>query len=397
VRLLLAPPFRGFFLGRLVSLLGSAMTPVALALAVLQAAGRPEDLGIVLAAQLFPNLALLLVGGAVADRLPRRAVLVAANLGAGLTQGAVAAVLITGHYSLPLLAGIELANGALAAFTSPALRGIVPELVVAAELQRANALLAAAGNAAKILGPTAAGLVSATVGGGWAIALDAISFLAAAGLLARLRLAAPPAAANRQGLLADLRDGWRAFRGITWVWVTTMSCCVINLVNVGAWQILGPLLTTRRSGEAAWGLVLSARAVGLLLMSVALSRLALRRPLRAGQLGGALGGLGLVGVGLGLSAPWLIGCAFVAGLGFTALDVTWDTSVQQHVPRAALSRVCAYSDLLSYAAIPVGQLLVGPAAERWGGAAVALCCGLAFAAAALAPLAVREVRDLPSA
>lgn len=240
MRLLLAPPFRGFFLGRLVSLLGSAMTPVALALAVLQAAGRPDDLGIVLAAQLFPNLALLLVGGAVADRLPRRAVLVAANLGAGLTQGAVAAVLVTGHYSLPLLVGIELANGALQAFTSPALRGILPELVAQAELQRANAALAAAGNAAKILGPTAAGLVSATVGGGWAIAMDALSFLAAAGLLARLRVAAPPVVAGRQGLLTDLRDGWRVFRGVTWVWVTTLSFCVINLVNVGRGRYLAP-------------------------------------------------------------------------------------------------------------------------------------------------------------
>jgi Transmembrane secretion effector len=396
MRSLLAPPFRGFFLGRLVSLLGSAMTPVALALAVLQASGRPGDLGIVLAAQLLPNLALLLLGGVVADRLPRRAVLVVANLGAGLTQGAVAAVLVTGHYSLPLLAGIELVSGALQAFTTPALRGIVPELVAVADLQRANAALASAANVAKILGPTAAGLLSATVGGGWAVALDGLSFLAAAGMLARLRLTTPPAAATRQGLLADLRDGWRAFRGITWVWATTLSFCVINLVNVGPWQILGPLLTAQRSGQAAWGLVLSARAAGLLVMSVALSRLVLRRPQRAGQWAGALGGLGLIGVGLGLSAPWLMGCAFLAGMGFTALDVIWDTSVQQHVPRAVLSRVGAYSDLLSYTTIPVGELLAGPAAQRWGGAAVALCCGLAFAAAALGPLAVREVRDLPS-
>jgi hypothetical protein len=113
-------------------------------------------------------------------------------------------------------------------------------------------------------------------------------------------------------------------------------------------------------------------------------------------LAGALGGLGLIGVGLGLSAPWLMGCAFVAGLGFTALDVIWDTSVQRHVPRAALSRVGAYSGMLSYAAIPVGELLVGPAAQRWGGAVVTLCCGLTFAVAALVPLAVREVRELPS-
>lgn len=394
--MLLTPPFRGFYLGRLVSLLGSSMTPVALALAVLSASGRATDLGVVLAAQLVPKLALLLLGGAVADRLPRRTVLVVANLGAGLTQGAVAVVLISGHYGLPLLAGIELVNGALEAFALPALRGILPELVPPAELHRANAALALAANAAKVLGPTAAGVVAATVGGGWAIALDAVSFLAAATLLARLRLTTRPAAATRQGLLGDLRDGWRVFRGIRWVWVTTVAFFVINLVNTGPWQILGPLLTSEHSGPAAWGLVLSARAVGLLLMSLVLGRIAPRKPLLAGHIAGAAGGLGLIGIGLGLPGPGVMVCAFVAGLAFTTLGVTSDTALQHHVPHEALSRVGAYSDLLSYAAIPAGQLLVGPAVEGWGGAPVALCCGLAFAVASLAPLAVRDVRQLPA-
>lgn len=390
-------PFRGFFLGRLVSLLGSAMTPVALAIAVLSASGRPGDLGIVLAAQLVPNLALLLVGGAVADRLPRRLVLVVANLGAGLTQGAVAAVLLGGHYDLPLLAGIEVVNGALQAFTSPALRGILPELVAPQHLQRANAVLAGAANATRILGPTVAGLVAASVGGGWAIAVDALSFLVAATVLARLRLDARPVVAAKQGLLADLRDGWHVFRRIRWVWVTTVAFFVINLVNTGPWQILGPLLTTRRGGAAAWGLVLSVRAIGLLVASVLLSRVVPRRPLLAGHLAGAVGGLGLVGLGLGLSVPWVVACAFVAGLGFATLGITSDTAIQQHVPPDVLSRVGAYSDLLSYTAIPVGQLLVGPAAAYWGGAPVALCCGLGFGAASLAVVAVRDVRELPAA
>ena len=127
----LAPPFRGFFLGRLVSLLGSAMTPVALAFAVLGASGRPGDLGVILACQITPQLALLLVGGAAGDRYSRRKVLVAANLGAGLTQGGVA-VLLSGHYSLPLIAALEVGNGVMEAFASPALRGIVPDLVQSA-------------------------------------------------------------------------------------------------------------------------------------------------------------------------------------------------------------------------------------------------------------------------
>jgi MFS family permease len=389
----LTPPFRGFFLGRLVSLLGSAMSPVALALAVLNASGRPGDLGIVLAAQIVPHLALLLVGGAVADRYSRRTVLVAANLGAGVTQAAVAAVLITGRYGLPLVACLELANGALDAFTSPALRGIVPELVAPDDLQRVNALLASTKNATKILGPTVAGLLVVGVGGGWAIAIDALSYLAAAGFLARLP--ASTVAIPRGHLLADIRDGWRQFVGTSWVWIVTLSCALINMVNIGAWQVLGPKLTSERGGEAMWGVVLSVRAIGLLVMSVVMYRVTLRHPLRAGLAAGAFGGFALVALGLGADVPVLLASALVAGMGFTALGIAWDTALQRHVPRDVLSRVSSYSDLLSYITMPVSQLLIGPVAASWGGAPVAFWCGIAFAVAALTPLAARSVRDLP--
>jgi MFS family permease len=395
LRSLLTPPFRGFFLGRLISLLGSAMTPVALALAVLNASGRPADLGVVLASQIVPQLLLLLAGGAAGDRFSRRNVLVAANLGAGLTQGGMAALLLTGRYTLALVAVLAAANGMLQAFASPALRGVVPEVVAAVDLQRANSLLAATQNAASILGPTAAGLLVAGAGGGWAIALDALSFVAAALLFTRLPAgsALPP---GRKSLLADIGQGWRAFRAIPWVCTMALSFCALNLVNVGPWQVLGPELTRQHSSEAAWGMVLSVRAIGLFAMSVLMYRVVLKYPLRAGSLLGALGALPLLALGLGLAVPWLAGCAFVGALGFTVEGIAWDTALQQHVPRTMLSRVASFDDLLSYAAIPVGELLVGPAAARFGGKAVALCCGIGYALATLAPLAARSVRDLPS-
>lgn len=181
--------FRVFLAARLVSLLGSSMAPVALAFAVLDASGSAGDLGVVLAAHMLPLLALLLVGGAVADRFPRRTVLVAANLGSALTQGAVAALLLTGHYSLPAVAGLELLNGALAAFTTPALRGVLPQLVDKSQLRQANSALATTRNLTKILGPGLGGLLVVAAGSGPAIAFDAATYLIAAGLFLRLPLA----------------------------------------------------------------------------------------------------------------------------------------------------------------------------------------------------------------
>lgn len=384
-------PFGCFVLGRAVSLAGSAMTPVALSLAVLQASHRLGDLGVVLAAQVTAHLGLLLVGGVLGDRWSRRALLIGTNLGAGLTQGAVAAVLLTGHYQLALVAGLQFVNGALEALASPALRGIVPDLVESARLPRANAALATVKNLTKVLGPAVSGVLVAAGGGGIAVAVDAISFLAAAAIFARLRLApTPPASPRGSGMLIEICEGWRTFRSTRWLWATTASFAVINLVGTGTWQILGPELAT----APVWGMALSVRAIGALLMGVLLYRIAPQRFLCAGQILAALGAFGLLGLGGGLSAPWFLLCAFVSGLGFAAPSIAWDTCVHQHVPRQELSRISAYNDLLSYTCVPVGQLLVGPTAAWLGPTTVALYAGIGFVAAALTPLGSRSVREL---
>jgi MFS family permease len=383
--------FRLFFAGRLISLLGSAMTPVALAFAVLGASHRPTDLGVVLACQIVPQLAFLLVGGVTADRFPRRLVLLGSHLGAGVTQAAVATVIITGHYQLALVAALAAGNGISEAFASPALRGIVPELVPSGSIQRANALLATTRNACKIAGPTVSGLLVITIGAGWSIALDAVSFFVAAALLARLRLGAI-VAGHREG--HAFREGWVVFRSLPWLAAGALSFGMLNLVNVGPWNILGPELTQARSGEAAWGVVLSVRAAGLLLMSVLLVRLTFRYPLRAGSLYGVVAALPLLALGLGASLPVMLVAVFVGALGFTLTDVTWETTLQTHVPREALSRVASIDDLISYSAIPLGQLLTGPFAGLIGAKRVALVAGIGYAVSKLAPLSLRSVRDL---
>ncbi|MFF2959917.1 MFS transporter [Streptomyces sp. NPDC057963] len=389
--------FRSFFAGRLVSLLGSSMAPVALAFAVLDSSGSSHDLGIVLSAHMLPLLALLLVGGATADRFSRRTVLTAAHLGSALTQGGVAALLLSGHYSLVLVAVLEFLNGALAAFITPALRGIVPQLVDKTLLRQANSVLGSARNACKILGPSLSGVLVVAVGSGPAIAFDAFTYLLAAGLLARLTLATGTTAPRRATVLTDIRVGWTEFRRIPWVWAGTMSFCLMNLVQTGTWQILGPQLTRQISGEATWGFVLSARGAGLLVSSLLMYRIVIRHLLRLGQLTSALAALPLLVLGAHLHAPWLVAGAFIAGLGSSVTAVAWDTSLQEHVPAQVLSRVTSYDDLLSYIAIPVGQLAVGPLAQTFGGFRVAAAAGVLSAAAAVIPLASTAVRRLPHA
>ena len=393
---LMSGTFGWFFVGRSIDLAGTAMAPVALALAVVGVSHNPTDLGVVLAAQMVPYLIVVVLGGVIADRVDRRNLLIVGNTGSALTQAGIATVLLTGHYDLELVAGMSFASGVLSAFTSPALRGIVPELVPTESIQQANAVLATSRNATRIIGPTLAAVLVAGVGGGWAIGADAVSYALAAIVFTRIGSGGRPPRQPTH-LIEDLRDGWCAFTARRWVVAMTLGGMMVNALNVGPWNVLGPLLVSRHSGAAAWGVIVSARAGGLLLMSVLMYRVRAGHPLRMGRLWGTLSALPLLALGLTSSIWWLAIAAFTGGIGFTIADITWDTSLQQHVPPDVLARVASYDDLLSYLAIPLSLLMVGPLATHFGPAPVATGCGIAYAIASLAPLAQHEVRDLTAA
>ena len=92
-----------------------------------------------------------------------------------------------------------------------------------------------------MIGPSVAGLVVVGAGGGWAVAVDAASYLVAAACLARLRLPAPVRAAGTS-MLRDLREGWSVFCSLSWVWTASLAFGLINFVQAGVWGVLGPVI-----------------------------------------------------------------------------------------------------------------------------------------------------------
>jgi MFS family permease len=387
------PQFRWFFAGRLVSLTGSSMVWVALTFAVLQASDSTADLSIVVASYTIPLTVFQLVGGAAADRFSRSTVLVVSHLGSGAAQATSAALLLTGHYSLVALSALAVVNGTMQALGSPALTGVVPELVDKPLIQRANALLGATRNATKIFGPAVAGLVVAGAGGGWAVAVDAASYLIAALCLARLRLPAPVRRAGAS-LLRDLRGGWAVFRSLSWVWAGALALAGINLVQAGVWGVLGPVIAKDTIGPGSWGVVLSAEAVGLLVSSIVLYRVTVTHLLRTGHLFLALGGLPLVLLGLDVPVPVLVAGAFLAGAGSGVYGIAYETSLQEHVPGEALARVASIDTFAGFVTVPIGQLAVIPVAAAFGNTQVAVVAGGIYAVMAVSVLVLRSVRQL---
>lgn len=337
------------------------MAPLALAFAVLDLTGSASDVGYVSAAYVVPLVAFMLVGGVFADRLPRRAVMLVADVARFGTQGVSAALLISGRAHVWELIALQATAGTAAAFFWPAGMGLTPMTVSPERLQEANGLRSMGSAGSGIAGPVLAGLLVAGVGPGWALATDAASFAVSALFLAGLKLPAHlklPA----QSFVGDMRDGWREFRSRTWVWTIVLSATIGNGVSsVG--YVLGPYVAQHSLGGAgAWATIRAAGGVGAVVGALAVLRFRPRRPLLIGTL--ALLPFAIPNALLGLTAPTAaIAAASVVGFaGVMFFNTLWETTLQQKVPRSALSRVSAYEAFGSLAARPVGLALAGPIA-----------------------------------
>jgi predicted MFS family arabinose efflux permease len=375
------------------SLLGDGMVGVALAFAVLGLGGSASALGLVLAARSVPLVGCLLVGGVIADRIPRRTVMVAADLTRLASQGTLAGLLIAGGahvWTLALLSGV---TGAATGFFNPASTGLLPQVVAPEQLQQANGLRATAMAVGEIFGPSVAGVLVATAGPGWALGIDAASFAVSAAFLSRLSVRPRPDS-RRNTFLSDLRAGWSVFRSRTWLWTVVLAFALSNALWA-AWSALGPVVARSSLGGApAWGAVLSAMGVGGVLGGIAAIRAAPRRPLLLFTLSGVVYAVPLALLALRAPVPILAATALLAGVSLMYGNSVWESTLQRHVPADALSRVSAYDWFGSFAFYPLGLALWGPIASGIG---VDAALWLAFAlwtAVMLAVLAVPDVRRL---
>jgi MFS family permease len=389
-----AHSFRYLFLGRTTSFIGNAFANVALAFAVLDLTGSKADLGFVLAARSIPQVLFLLVGGIWADRLPRHRVMVASNVASGLSQGAIAVLLLTGQAEVWHIAVLAAVNGLVSAFFFPAAIGIVPQTVPQAMLQPANAILRLGSNASWIAGAAVGGLVVGLTSPGVGIAVDSATFFLGALFISMIRLP-PGLRMEASNFLAELKEGWREFIGRTWLWVIVLQFGFCNAITVGTEGVLGPAIAKDQlGGAAAWGLILTAQSLGLIAGGLILLRLRPRRLLLAATLGFLLTIPFLLGLSLPVSVLALIVLAAIAGIGIETFGILWDTTMQQEIPQEKLSRVSSYDALGSFVLIPLGVAIVGPVSEVIGTRDTILCAAAISLTATLAVLLVRDVRTI---
>lgn len=375
--------FRLFVVGRLTSFIGTGMLPVALAFAVLARHGTTSEVGYVLGAETLPLVVFLLIGGAAADRLNRRVVMLGADVMRAVAQGVLAAWILVGHPPLWGFLATQALVGTGNAFFTPAMTGLIPEVAPAGSLQQANVLNSMAEWSGRLLGPALAGVIVATAGPGWAVGADAFTYVVSAACLVRLRVGWSGTAAT-EPFLAQLRTGWRAFRSRTWLWSIVAQFSSYGFFVFAPFFVLGAVVAKRSLGGAAgWGTVLALQGLGSVLGSVVMLRVRPRRPLLVAEL--AMFGFALPLVALAAGAPFAVvaSSAFVSGASIGVFGPLWDTTMQSQLPAEVLSRASAYDWFGSMVFLPLGYALAGTLAQ-WLGIDGALYLGAVWLVASTA-------------
>lgn len=390
--------FRLLVGGVAVSGLGSAMTPVALAFAVLDLGGSATQLGLVVAAFAAAEVVTILYGGVLGDRLPRPLLMQGSSAATAVSQGAVAVVLVTGHGSIWFLTVIGVVNGCLGAIAQPASNAMTRSTVTEQQLGRAVVLRSLASETAFAVGFALAGVIVAVAGPGWAIAADAATYAVAAVLFSMIR-ATGSSDGPRERLLAELADGAREVFRHSWLWLLIGQALLYHLFYNGAQGVLGPIVVGDAWGEEAWGWALSALMVGFVAGGLVALRWRPRHLLRWGLVLLSLTAAFPLAMAVADDLRLVLVGAFVHGVGLQLFSVNWDLAIQENVAEDMLARVYSFDLVGSFACRPIGLALTGPVAALVGTdtwlLVVAAVIGLSSLAALAAPSARHLTRRTP--
>jgi len=404
------PNFRRFYVGYVTSLLGSSMSTVAIAWAVLDNGGSATSLGVVFAANVVSQVLTLPFAGAIADRLGRRRVMITADSLRCGAQASLAVALFTGQPPLWLFVLLAWLVGTGEAFFGPSQDALTVQIAPQDQLGNANALYGLARSATRIGGPVLGGILVALAGPAVVVAVDAASY--AVSVLALILLTMPVAAparaapagaaparaapARRRSLWQDMTEGWAEFRSRKWLPVVTVQFAFFNLITWAPWMLLGPVLGHAYLGGAAvWGAIMAMQGAGAIVAGLASLGRKPARPMVVATIGSFCYALPDIPMALHASAPWVAAAAFGCGAGSALFGTYFGTAMQQQVPPEMLARVSSLSTFPAYGVGVIGYAIDGPLAAAFGTSAVfavGAVYGLASSATVLSMRSVRAVR-----
>jgi len=359
------PDFRRFFLAQLLSLICGWMQTVAQSWLVLQLTDSPLRLGLIGTLQFGPILLFSVVTGAVADRLPKRRVLVTTQLTLAALALVLAALVASGHVRYWHVGTVAVLAGLAQAFDSPARQSFMAEMVSKTDLANAVALNSASFNAARIVGPAIGGLLIARVGVAPAFVLNAVGLLIVT--VALTTLGARGAAAPRRGttMLQEIGEG------LSYAARTPMIRMILGLlltvsITVFNFTVYVPLLARQVLGLGAegFGFLMAALGVGAVTGALTVGfRRAPEPPIGSMMVASAVALGGLLGLSAVHSVWMAVPLLFVTGFAGLILVASCNTRLQLAAPDELRGRMMSLYTLVWGGVFPIGAFCVGAISE----------------------------------
>ena len=368
--------YRLWFIGQLISLVGSFMQTTAQGYLIYSLTGSTAYLGYVGFTAGIPSWMFMLYGGVIADRIPRRTLLIATQVALMLLAFVLAGLVITGVVQPWHILVLSFLVGTANAFDTPARQSFVVELVDREDVTNAIALNGTMFNTGAILGPAVGGLIYAWVGPAWCFNINAISFLAVIAALAMMRISLAPAPPRHASVIHAIIEGFNYVRADRLILTLTLSVFVMNVLAFGLITLIPAWAVKILNGDVTTnGVLLSARGIGAVIGGLTIAALSSR---------GVRGKMWTISsflipvmiLGFALTRAMPLSLAMMAGMGFCLITMMNNSNamVQARVPDILRGRVMALYSLMFMGGGPIGALAAGLMAERVGEPMTAIIC-----------------------
>jgi MFS family permease len=360
--------FALFWSGAFVSNIGTWMETVAFGVYVTSRTGQATWTGLVAAAAFVPTAFLGPVGGAIADRMPRKMVLLVTTVVQTSFAGLITTLMVIGQPAPIVVVLVAFGSGCAAAIGFPAYQAIIPDLVPIEDLPGAIALGSAQWNLGRVIGPLLAG-VAITLGGvPWALGANTVSFFAVIVVLLLITLPRPAADARAQKIVAAIRSGFRFVRadpGLRTV-IQTMS---LNTLLAAPFIALVPAMAIKvlHAGKGGTSVLVTAQGIGAVSAALAIGPLGRRRGMRwimARSV--ALVPIALIFYAIAPNLPLSAIAILVVGSLYLASLSCFTTIAQQRAPAEFRGRVLSVNNVVLGTLYPVGAALQGVLADHFG-------------------------------
>jgi MFS family permease len=388
------PGYRLFWFSTTIFVLGASAFPIALAVTIIDQGGSATTLGLILGSRILASVIGAPFAGVWTDRLPRKYVMIAADLSRGVIVFLM--VFLSGPSTPHIFLGLAVfLVGVGDAFGAASAGAIMPSLVPDEKLPAANVARNIVVRTATIIGPGIGGVSVALIGGRLTFLFTAITFALGTYFLNQIKEEIKSEPKEREHFLTEMREGLRTVIEIPWIGAMIFMVSFQVMVVLAAESVLLPIITKREfHSNTPFALSAAAFSIGSIISALLCIKIKIKHQ---GQVS-ILVWMIVIVAPLALAFPvsgWVIIVAyFIAGFSVGPWEAWWSSAVQREVPPHLQGRVFSIDHMGSTALMPLGMALVGPAANYFGERNLLIGASIFHILMGLSVMRIPGVRDM---